>query len=156
MNAKTLVFAAILIGFFTVSSYSQLSKNNILLGFSGTYEIDNKVAVTSINFEYEKFNVNSAVIGIGASANYCNFSGESEKNFFFTLQANLNFINLYDSKFIPFIGLKGGTNLKLKDNLYGAHIGCRYLIEKNILIFAKYGLTNRSLTAPEIGLDFRF
>jgi len=156
MKAKILVLTAIIIGFFSLNSYSQLIKDNFLLGLSGTYETDNKVAITSVNFEYEKFDLKSAIIGVGVSANYCNFSSESEKNFFLTLQANLYFNNNSGSKFIPFIGLKGGTNLKLKDNLYGAHIGCRYFIDKNILLFAKYGLTSRSLTSPEIGLDFRF
>jgi hypothetical protein len=156
MNAKTLVLSVILIGFLSLNSLAQLKKDNFLLGVSGTYETDNKVAITSFNFEYEKFDFNSASLGIGASANYCNFSSESDKNFFFTLHANLNFNNVAGSKFIPFIGLTGGTNLTLKDNLYGAHVGCRCFIDNNILIFAKYGLTNRSLTSPEIGIDFKF
>jgi hypothetical protein len=155
MNAKILVLTAFLIGLLSLNSFAQLKRNNILLGVSGTYETDNKVVITSINFEYEKFDFKSAILGIGASANYCNFTGESDKNFFFTLHANLNFNNVANSKLIPFIGLTGGTNLLLKDNLYGAHIGCRYFIGNNILIFAKYGLTNRSHTSPEVGIDFR-
>ncbi|MBI5402639.1 MAG: hypothetical protein HY959_04515 [Ignavibacteriae bacterium] len=156
MNAKIISLTFIFIGFLFLNTYGQLKKDDILLGVSGTYETDNKVAITSFNFEYEKFDFNTAILSLGASANYCNFTGESNKNFFFTLHANLNFNNVPGSKFIPFIGFSGGTNLALKDNLYGAHIGCRYFIEYNVLLFAKYGLTNRSLTSPEIGIDFRF
>jgi hypothetical protein len=156
MNVKYLVLSFISFSFFLPSLFAQLKNNDILVGISGAYEADNKVGITSFNFEYEKFNFNSALLGIGASANYCNFTRESDKNFFFTLHAYLNFTNFTGSKFIPFVGLSGGANLTLKDILYGANAGCRYFINNNILIFAKYGLTNRSIASPDIGIDFRF
>jgi len=156
MEKKKIFLIVIFIGFLYLNAISQLKNNDVLMGISGTFEADNKVAITSINFEFEKFDFNTAILGLGASSNYCNFTSESDKNLFLTLQANLYFNNNSGSKFIPFIGVKGGTNLALKDNLYGALIGCRFFINNNVLIFAKYGFTNRSLTSPEIGIDFRF
>ena len=138
------------------SSYAQLNKNDILLGISGAYEVDNKVAISSLNFEFEKFDFNSAVLGIGASLKYCNFSGSFNKNSFIALMTNLNFNKISDGKLIPFIGLTGGTNFEFSDNLYGIHIGCRYSSSDHILIYAKYGLTNRSPLSPEIGIDYKF
>lgn len=158
MNVKILVFALsiIFIFIFINLSYSQIRNGDILLGVSGTYETKNEFAITSINLEYEVLDVNSAVLGIGFSGKYCNFSNTTNKNFFITANANLNFNKVFGNDFVPFAGVSCGTNLELKDNLYGANVGCRYIIEKDIILLFKNNFTNRDALSPEIGIEYRF
>lgn len=156
MNVKIFVLSIIFIGFFFPSLFAQLKNNDILLGVSGTYEANNKVGITSLNFEYEKFDINSAILGFGASAKYFQFTNSQNKNSFLSIHTNLNFNKVLGGKIVPFIGLLGGANFELSDNLYGVHIGLRYFTSKNILVSVKNSFNNRSLISPEFGLDYKF
>lgn len=156
MNIKICVFAISVVFLLFHTSYSQINKDNLIMGISGTYEVKNEVAISSINIEYEKFDFNSVLLGVGISGKYCNFGGTTNKNIFLAANANLNFKNLARSNIIPFIGISGGTNLDLKDSYYGINIGCRYFIDKNMILLLKNSFNNRDALSPEIGIEYMF
>lgn len=151
-----IVFLSVLSISIANSSLAQLKKNNFLLGISGAIEHDIDIATTSLNFEYETLQLNSGIIGLGVSAKYCNWTNSFDKNTYLTLNANFNFNKMLKGELVPFIGITGGTNFAASEPYYGAHVGIRYFIMDNVLLFAKYSSTYRSYVTSELGFDIKF
>jgi hypothetical protein len=178
---KTLLFSVILFAVLTNSSNAQLRERDNLLGVSLGFWPVNSAPVFGASFEHEISQAGIGTFGLGGLFRYYTygvtyFNGDSRRYNFssFGLQANYNFNQIGDGKFVPFVGLVLGYNsvnttytdmhgggVYLYDVTYtsGAWLwgqaGLRYFFSNNVAGTVRVGFGNHDFNTLELGVDFK-
>jgi len=134
---------------------AQIKRFDNYLGVSGGMEIDNKVSVFAVNYEYELFDVGQGLAAIGGSMQYRNRGLSISGNSIILGELIYNFSKISDGKFVPFLSFAGGSNFDFKESYYSGQTGLRYFIDKNNSFAVKYGNGKRSKASVELCFDVK-
>ena len=178
---KKSAFISIVLIAFSTTVFSQLKEKDNLLGLSlGLWPAHNS-PILGVNFESNISQAGPGVFGIGGIFRYYTYNiqysnGDSRRYTFtsFGFQANYNFNQIGDGKFVPYVGLVLGYNsinnsytdftkhgVYYSDVSYtsGAWIwgqaGMRYFFSNKVAGTARLGLGNNDLISLELGVDFK-
>lgn len=134
---------------------AQMKRFDNYVGVSGGMEIDNKVSVFALNYEYELFDVGPGLAAIGGSMQYRNRGLSISGNSIILGELIYNFSKISNGKFAPFLSFAGGSNFNFKDSYFIGHTGIRYFIDKNNSFAVKYGISKRSNATLELCFDVK-
>jgi len=163
------------------SANSQLKERDNLLGVSLGLWPSNNAPVLGVNFENQVSQAGIGTIGLGGIFKYYTYgvtygNGDSRRYNFssFGLQANYNFNQVGDGKFVPLFGLVLGYNsvnssytdvrgnaVFISDVSYTsgawlwAQAGFRYFFSNSVAGGLKVGFGNNNFNTLELGLDFK-
>ncbi|MCE1165604.1 MAG: hypothetical protein LWX07_09415 [Bacteroidetes bacterium] len=135
---------------------AQLKLHDNLAGPGFSVLADKSAVLFSGYYENEVTQVSSGLLGVGLTVKYSNLGSTTENNVFVGGMATYNFRNIGESGFVPFVSLTAGTDGGLKTAWYCTQAGVRYFVSGNMAVTGRFGLGNKWLISPEIGLDFRF
>lgn len=166
-----------------ISPYTnaQLKERDNLLGASLGFWGKGEVPIFGVNFESQITQAGIGTIGIGGLFRYYSLTntfgnGDSWKYTFTSLgfQANYNFNQIGDGKFVPFIGLVAGynsvsatyTDIRRSGIYYTnagyssaawlwAQLGLRYFFSDRVAGSLRVGAGNNEFNTLEIGIDFK-
>jgi hypothetical protein len=179
---KKPAFILVFLSLMVLSASAQLKERDNLLGGSLGFWAKQNVPTFGINYENQVTQAGIGTIGIGGvfrfysySYNYSN--GDSRKYSFtsFGFQANYNFNQIGDGKFVPFVGLVLGYNtvsstytdvsrnaVYINDYAYNsgmwvwAQVGMRYFFSSHVAGSVRLNGGNYDFNTLELGIDFRF
>ncbi|MFI5211434.1 MAG: hypothetical protein ACHQIH_01010 [Ignavibacteria bacterium] len=176
------IFASLLIiAVLTQISFSQLKEKDNLLGGSIGFWAKGNVPMFGVNFESNIVQAGSGTIGIGGIFRYYTYTnhyenGDSWRYAFTSLgfQANYNFNEIGDGKFVPYVGLVLGYNNVnstytdyTKHGVYTdevaytdapwlwAQLGMRYFFSTHVAGTVRVGVGNNDFNTLELGVDFK-
>jgi hypothetical protein len=161
--------------------HSQIQKGDNLLGASVGFWVKGSVPMLGLNFESHVADLGSGTIGLGGLFRYYSYTndypnGDSRKYTFtsFGFQANYNFTQIGDGKFVPYLGLVLGYNnisntytdvtkhgVYITDVSYtsGAWLwgqaGMRYFFSPKFAGTVRLGFGNNDFNTLELGIDFK-
>jgi hypothetical protein len=173
----SILFLLCLIG----STHGQLKEHDNLMGGTIGLWAHNNSPIFGLNYEHQFSQLGDiAVISLGGVFRYSTF-----KNFYsdqidydnytfttFGIQSNLNFNNIGEGKFVPFVGLVLGYNnvsysfISHNGIVYTSSInsglwlwgqaGIRYFFSPNVAGVLRFGAGNFNFDVIELGVDFKF
>jgi hypothetical protein len=175
------LLAFLLIIFSLNPLYSQIKEGDNLLGASVGFWEKGSVPMFGINFESHVATLGSGTIGIGGLFRYYSYTfdyanGDSRKYTFtnFGFQANYNWTEIGDGKFVPYLGLVAGYNnvtntytdvthhgIYVSDVTYSSGLwiwgqaGMRYFFSPKVAGTVRLGFGNNDFNTLEIGVDFK-
>jgi len=178
---KKAIYTMVFILCVIVSAQGQIKQGDNLLGGSVGFWAKGSVPMFGVNFESHVSQLGSGTIGLGGLFRYYSYTntygnGDSRKYSFtsFGFQANYNFTEIGDGKFVPYLGLVAGYNsvnntytdvtnhgVYVSDVTYtsGAWIwgqaGLRYFFSPSVAGTVRLGLGNNDFNTLEIGVDFK-
>jgi len=163
---KTTIFSILFLLCVIATTYGQLKEKDNLIGGTLGFWARNSSPTLGFNYENEITQAGIGTIGIGALLRYSNFTNDNEKfsNVFVGGQANYNFNEIENGKFVPFLGLVLGFYSSSPDRfsakesglwLWGQG-GVRYFFSPSVAGVARFGLGNFNFNALELGVDFKF
>ncbi len=181
MIIKTTIFSIIILTCFIASSFGQLKERDNMLGGSLGFWAKGQVPMFGVNFESQITQAGVGSVGLGGIFRYYSYSynysnGDSRKYSFssFGLQANYNFNQIGDGKFVPYLGAVLGYNyvnntytdvtkrgVYISDITYtsGAwlwgQLGMRYFFSPSVAGTVRLGLGNNDFNTLELGIDFK-
>ncbi|HJY64857.1 MAG TPA: hypothetical protein VJ455_11925 [Ignavibacteria bacterium] len=163
------------------STSSQLKERDNLLGISLGFWPTNNAPVLGVNYENQVTQAGIGTIGLGGLFRYYTYgvtysNGDSRRYNFssFGMQANYNFNQIGDGKFVPSFGLVLGYNsvnssytdvrgnaVYISDITYTsgawlwAQAGFRYFFSNSVAGGVRIGFGNNNFNTLELGLDFK-
>lgn len=178
---KKSIILAIFIMCVMASAQGQINEGDNLLGPSVGLWVKGSVPLFGVNFESHVSQLGSGTIGIGGLFRYYSYTnnynnGDSRKYTFTSLgfQANYNFTEIGDGKYVPFLGLVLGYNnvndsytdvthhgVYYSDVSYSSgawlwgQAGMRYFFSPSVAGTARFGLGNNNFNTLELGVDFK-
>lgn len=182
LKLKNLFVSVIVLLVLTSSSFSQLKEKDNLLGGSIGFWAKGSVPMFGVNFESSIVQAGSGTIGIGGIFRYYAYTntygnGDTRRYSFtsFGFQANYNFNQIGDGKFVPYVGLVLGYNnvnstytdihkngtITYTEVAYtsGAWIwgqlGMRYFFSPKVAGTVRVGFGNNDFNTLELGVDFK-
>jgi hypothetical protein len=177
MKNKILVLTVLLIAYSVAPA--QLKERDHLLGPSIGLYTGPGAPSFGVNYEYQLSQLGDvAAISIGGVFRYTSYkSFYSDQNYYqynyttFGFQSNLNFNQIGDGKFVPFIGLVLGYNIVSANYVnhngvvYNAsfnngfwlwgQFGLRYFFSPKVAGALRFGAGNFNFDVIEIGVDFK-
>lgn len=141
---------------FSHEASAQLKLHDNLAGPGISVLADKSSVLFAGYYENEVVQISSGLFGIGLAVKYSNLGSTTENNLFVGGMATYNFSNIGESSFIPFISLTAGADGGFKTAWYCTQAGVRYFVSDKMAVTGRFGLGNKWLVSPEIGLDFRF
>ena len=179
---KKPIFVLVLLFGIVFTASAQLKERDNLLGPSLGFWAKQNVPTFGISYENQITQAGIGTIGLGGvfrfytySFNYSN--GDSWKYSFASLgfQANYNFNQIGDGKFVPFVGLVLGYNsvsrtytdvtkhgIYINDYAYNSgmwvwgQVGMRYFFSPNVAGSVRLNGGNYDFITLELGVDFKF
>jgi hypothetical protein len=178
---KKTIFSMVFILFIMVSAQGQIKQGDNLLGPSVGLWVKGSVPILGANFESHVAQLGSGTIGLGGVFRYYSYTntygnGDSWKYSFSSIgfQANYNFTEIGDGKFVPYLGLVLGYNSVndtytdvTKNGVYvtdvaytsGAWLwgqfGMRYFFSPSVAGTLRLGVGNNNFNTLELGVDFK-
>jgi hypothetical protein len=178
---KKTIYLMVFILCVMASAQGQIKQGDNLLGASVGFWVKGSVPLFGVNFESHVAQLGSGTVGIGGLFRYYSYTntygnGDSRKYAFtsFGFQANYNFTEIGDGKFVPYLGLVLGynsvndtytdvthNNVYITDITYtsGAWLwgqaGMRYFFSPSVAGTVRLGLGNNSFNTLELGVDFK-
>lgn len=164
---KTTIYSIIFILSLAAASYGQLKERDNLMGGTLGFWARNSTPTFGFNFENQITQAGIGTIGLGGLMRYSNFQNNDRERFSNTFlggQANYNFNQIADGKFVPFMGVvlgffsssPNGTSLKESGLWAWGQAGARYFFSPSVAGVARFGLGNFNFNALELGVDFKF
>jgi hypothetical protein len=163
---KTTIYSVIFLLCVIASSQAQLKERDNLMGGTLGFWAHHSSPTFGFNYENEISQAGIGTFGLGALLRYSNFLNNDERfsNLFLGGQANYNFNQIADGKFVPFIGLvlgffsssPNGNSLKESGLWAWGQGGMRYFFSPSVAGVARFGLGNFNFNALELGVDFKF
>lgn len=172
-----LAFMLIIIG----SVSAQLKERDNLLGLSLGFWPKHSVPTFGVNFENQVVQAGIGTIGLGGVFRYYGYSSTypyADYKYSFTsfgFQANYNFNEIGDGRFVPFVGLVVGYNgvsatytSVTRNAVYVANydyssgmwawgqLGMRYFFSPKVAGSIRLNGGNYDFNTLELGVDFRF
>jgi len=165
------------------ASFTQLKEGDNLLGGSLGFWAKGEVPMFGVNFESNISQAGIGTFGIGGIFRYYSYTfhygnGDSRRYSFSSLgfQANYNFNQIGDGKFVPYFGLvlgynyvnttytdvsKSGTVTYITDISYSSgawlwgQAGMRYFFSQRVAGTVRIGFGNNDFNTLELGVDFK-
>lgn len=162
---KTVIITVIIFLCAISTSFSQMSEGNNLMGGTIGLWPSNSSATLGFNYENQIVKAGVTTFGLGAMVRYSNVTKnvpQDYSNTFIGGQANFNFNQIGDGKFVPFVGLVLGvysSNVNSsKENGFWTwgQAGMRYFFSPNVAGVTRFGLGNFDFNSLEVGVDFKF
>jgi hypothetical protein len=177
---KKFFFALFISVIFIPNLYSQLKEGDNLLGPTIGFWAKPNTPVFGLNYEHQMSQLGDvAALSLGGVFRYTSFKDRYpfddyyDYNYVtFGLQSNVNFNQIGDGKFVPFIGLVLGYNninatyVTKSGNLYTAsyssgfwlwgQFGLRYFFAPKVAGVLRFGAGNFNFNVIELGVDFKF
>jgi hypothetical protein len=178
---KITIYSIIFLLCLIATSHSQLKQGDNLLGVSVGFWAKGSVPMFGLNFESNITQAGIGTIGLGGLFRYYSYTfnypnGDSRKYAFtsFGFQANYNFNEIGDGKFVPYFGLVLGynnvNNTYTDVTKHGEYItdvsytsgmwlwvqlGMRYFFSPAVAGTVRLGLGNNEFNTLELGVDFK-
>lgn len=163
------------------SLHSQIKQGDNLLGVSVGFWEKGNVPMFGLNFESHVSQLGSGTIGLGGLFRYYSYTfnypnNDSRKYSFSSIgfQANYNFTEIGDGKFVPYFGLVAGynnvTNTYTDVTNHGVYysdvsytsglwvwgqVGMRYFFSPTVAGTIRLGFGNNDFNTLELGVDFK-
>ena len=177
MKKLILVLTVLLLAYSLLSA--QVKENDNLLGPSIGFYTGPGAPAFGLNYEHQLSQLGDvATISLGGVFRYTSYkSFYSDQNYYqynyttFGLQSNLNFNEIGDGKFVPFVGLVLGYNI-VNSNYYNnngivytanfnngvwlwGQAGLRYFFSPKLAGALRFGAGNFNFDVIELGVDFK-
>jgi hypothetical protein len=175
---KNLFIILILLSLCSVAN-AQLKEHDNLLGPSLGFWTAPNAPTFGLNFEHQMEQLGDvATISLGALMRYSSYKDNPSPYYYnynyltLGMQSNLNFNNIGDGKFVPFVGLVLGYNyintsyVSPNGTVYAAaqyssgfwlwgQAGMRYFFSPRVAGALRFGAGNFNFNVIELGIDFK-
>ncbi|MCI0449750.1 MAG: hypothetical protein L0Y79_08200 [Chlorobi bacterium] len=178
---KNLFASLVVLLIISGAAFSQLKEGDNLLGGSLGFWPKGEVPMFGVNFESNVTQAGIGTVGLGGIFRYYSYSfhygnGDSRRYSFSSLgfQANYNFNQISDGKFVPYFGLVIGYNyvsstytdvsrnaVYITDISYSSgawlwgQAGMRYFFSPRVAGTVRIGFGNHDFNTLELGVDFK-
>jgi hypothetical protein len=164
---KTTIFAVIFLLCLMASSEAQLKERDNLMGGTLGFWARNNSPTLGFNYENQVTQAGIGTIGLGVVLRYSNFPNDDSERFANTFiggQANYNFNEIGEGKFVPLLGVvlgfytssPNGNSVKQNGLWLWGQAGARYFFSSAVAGVIRFGLGNFNFNALELGVDFKF
>jgi hypothetical protein len=164
---KTTIFAVIFLLCLMASSEAQLKERDNLMGGTLGFWARNNSPTLGFNYENQVTQAGIGTIGLGVVLRYSNFPNDNSERFANTFiggQANYNFNQIGEGKFVPLLGAvlgfytssPNGNSVKENGLWLWGQAGARYFFSSAVAGVIRFGLGNFNFNALELGVDFKF